>query len=242
MQRIDYSRCIDCFDCIENCPQKALAFTTRISIKPTENNTEVSNAAVSRRQFLATSALSLAGAVAFITKATASPSTGSAGEHSPVLPPGSKSQNHLSAHCTSCHLCVSKCPTQTLKPMSIGYGIGTIMQPAMDFKKGYCDYDCNLCGVICPNHAIEQLPLEQKRNIKIGYGVFDLTRCVVETDNVNCGNCAVHCPAKAINMIEYKDKKIPSIDLSRCIGCGSCEYHCPVNPSAIHVDGFAEHK
>ena len=206
-QQIDYSRCINCFDCIENCRQKALSFTTRFSTKQTEKNTEVSIGAVSRRQFLTTSALSMAGAVAVITKATANPFTELAGEHSTVLPPGSKSHAHLSKHCTSCHLCVSKCPNQVLKPMSLGYGIDTLMQPAMDFRKGYCDYGCNLCGMICPNHAIKQLSLEQKQNTKIGYAVFDQSRCVVETDDVNCGNCAVHCPTKTITMVDYKDKK-----------------------------------
>lgn len=242
MQQIDYSRCINCFDCIENCRQKALSFTTRFSVKQPDKNTEVANTEVSRRQFLTTSALTLASAVAVITKATASPFTDSTSEPSPVLPPGSKSKNHLNTHCTSCHLCVSKCPTQALKPMAFGYGIDNIMQPAMDFKKGYCDYDCNLCGMVCPNRAIEQLPLEQKQTTKIGYAVFDQPRCVVVTDDVNCGNCAVHCPTKTITMIDYRDKKIPSIDLSRCIGCGSCEYHCPANSGAIHVVGFAEHK
>jgi len=239
-QEIDYSRCINCFDCIGICQQKALSFTIPSLRKQGEKNTEVSIGAVSRRRFLTTSALAMAGAVI----ATASPSTESVDvdEHLSVLPPGSKSHTHLSTHCTSCHLCVSKCPNQVLKPMSLEYGIATVMQPAMDFKKGYCDYGCNLCGIVCPNHAIKQLSLEQKQNIKIGYAIFDQSRCVVKTDDVNCGNCAIHCPTMAITMVDYKDKKIPSIDLSRCIGCGSCEYHCPACPGAIRVVGFAEHK
>jgi len=251
-QRIDYSRCIDCFDCLENCPQNALTFTTRFSTKPSGKNADVTDikvinmkaadTEVSRRRFLTTGALSMFGVAVSVAGATASPSAGSAGENQPVLPPGAKSNKHLSSNCTSCHLCVSKCPNQALKPMSIGYGIGAVMQPAMDYRKGYCDYECNLCGMTCPTDAIQQISLEQKQKIKIGYVVFNQTHCVVETDNVNCGNCAVHCPTKAITMVTYKDKKIPSIDLSRCIGCGSCEYHCPTNPRAIHVVGFAEHK
>lgn len=239
-QQIDYSRCINCFDCIENCPRKAMTFTTRFSIKQTEKKTEALNASVTRRQFLTASALSMTGIFASVAKAVAASQAGDG--NSLILPPGARSYNHLSTHCTSCHLCVSKCPNQAIKPRSMGYGIGTGMQPVMDFKKGYCEYDCNICGIVCPNHAIEQLSLEQKHNTKIGYAVFDQSHCVVETDNVNCGNCAVHCPTKAITMVDYKDKKIPSIDLSRCIGCGCCEYHCPVNPGAIHAVGFAEHR
>lgn len=34
-----------------------------------------------------------------------------------ITPPGSVSLEHFQAHCTSCHLCVSKCPSHVLKPL-----------------------------------------------------------------------------------------------------------------------------
>ncbi len=238
-QQIDHSRCINCFDCISTCRQKAISFTTPISAPiPSEN---VSSEGVSRRAFLTTSVFTLTGAAATMTQAmTSIPSSQLPSAAAHVLPPGATNKSHFSTHCTSCHLCVSKCPSQTLKPLVLSNEISAMMQPAMDFKRGYCEYDCNLCGTVCPNQAIKSLSLEQKQNTKIGYAVFAQPHCVVLTDEVNCGNCAVHCPTKAITMIAYKDKKIPTIDLSRCIGCGSCEYHCPANPGAIHVVGFAE--
>ena len=241
-QQIDYSRCVACFDCIKNCRQQALTYAVSLPQQHTKKNTGLSAKAVSRRQFLAMSAITLGSAIAFITKTSAYHLAALSGERTPVLPPGSKSVSHLGIHCTSCHLCVSKCPNQVLQPMILGYGLGSFMQPAMDFKKGYCDYDCNLCGNVCPNQAIERQSLEEKQKIKIGYAVFNQSRCLAETDNINCGNCAAHCPTQAITMVPNKGKEMPVINLSKCIGCGSCEYHCSANPKAIYVLGLTEQK
>lgn len=241
-QQIDYSRCVVCFNCVKHCRQQALTYAVSLSKQHTTKPAAVSANAISRRQFLATSAIALGSAVAFITKTNANSLVAQLGERAPVLPPGSKSVSHLGIHCTSCHLCVSKCPNRVLQPMTLEYGLGSFMQPAMNFKKGFCDYDCNLCGKVCPNKAIEQQSLEEKQKLKVGYAIFSQSRCVVETDNVNCGNCAAHCPTQAIIMVANNGKEIPAIDLSKCIGCGSCEYHCPANPRAISVLGLPEQK
>ncbi len=72
--------------------------------------------------------------------------------------------------------------------------------------------------------------------------------CIVNRDDVQCGNCACHCPAGAISMIprdpdDKKSRKIPVVDPERCIGCGACENLCPSRPlSAIHVEGHEMHR
>lgn len=53
----------------------------------------------------------------------------------PITPPGSISQEHFQAHCTSCHLCVSKCPSHVLKPAFMEYGLGGMMQPTVFFER-----------------------------------------------------------------------------------------------------------
>ena len=64
----------------------------------------------------------------------------------------------------------------------------------------------------------------------------------------HCGNCARHCPAGAITMVNFdKDNPesvaFPKVDPERCIGCGACENLCPVRPiSAIIVDGIEQHR
>lgn len=240
-QRIDHSRCVDCFNCLTVCPQKALSFTKCFSTKQiNENNQLTDKTALSRRQFFMTSVLSAAGIAAAATKAMAAPLLVASDNNLPVLPPGGENLKHFNTHCTSCHLCVSKCPNQVIQPGKITNGITTMMQPVMDFQKGYCDYQCNLCGNVCPNQAIKKQSLTQKQKIKIGSAIYEQSRCVVETDGVSCGNCAVHCPVQAIAMVGDENKKLPSVDITKCIGCGSCEYHCPANPRAIHVVGIPE--
>lgn len=250
-QQIDSSRCINCFDCIEICPRKAIRFKMganepALSLEPVHSKEGTANTlGISRRKLLLTSVITMAAMGAAVMKAadaamaSASPQ---GGRGRPVSPPGAQSREHLHETCTACHLCVSKCPNQVLKPAAFEYGIVGIMQPVMDFTRGYCEYDCNRCGKVCPTHAIQPLKFEEKQKTKIGYAVYNQKQCVVITDDVHCGNCAVHCPMQAITMVEYNGKEIPSIDRSLCIGCGSCEYHCPANPRAIHVVGLGQHE
>lgn len=238
-QQIDHSRCVDCFNCLSACPQGALFFTRHTALKSTADNQQATDNALSRRQFLKCGMISAAGAVTMVMQAKVEASAEETNKNTPpVLPPGGESLQRFSTHCTSCHLCVNKCPNQVIQPGKMNKGIFSMLQPVMDYQKGYCSYNCHFCGEICPTQALKELSLEQKRKMKIGQAVYTRSRCVVETDGVSCGNCAIHCPTKAITLIADKDKKIPSIDVSKCIGCGSCEYHCPANPRAMHVVGL----
>lgn len=247
-QKIDGSRCINCFDCLEFCPRQAISFKLAAQEPVVLPDPVASKGGtdhtlgISRRKLLITSALAMAAAGAAVLKAADTARAAfSAPGSLPVSPPGAKSWDHLQETCTACHLCISQCPNQVLTPAAFEYGVGGIMQPVMNFTRGYCEYDCHRCGDVCPNQAIQPLKPAVKRKTKIGYAVYKPKQCVVITDDVHCGNCAVHCPTQAITMVKYNDKEIPSIDRSLCIGCGSCEYHCPANPSAIRVVGLRQH-
>ena len=69
----------------------------------------------------------------------------------------------------------------------------------------------------------------------------------MNTDGVECGNCARHCPSGAILMVpsvagDEHSPKLPVVNEERCIGCGACENLCPARPfSAIHVEGHEAH-
>ena len=161
----------------------------------------------------------------------------------PVAPPGAQSIANLQAKCTACHLCVSKCPSHVLQPAVMEYGLQGIMQPVMRYDKGYCLYDCNLCGEVCPTGAILPLALEEKRMTQLGHAVFHREQCVVARDGVECGNCAEHCPADAIKLQRGVDGRMyPQIEKALCIGCGACENLCPATPKAIEVKGYKVHK
>jgi ferredoxin len=237
---IDYSRCVGCFDCIDICHRKCRSFA--IPIKKTETTKDNQVGIDERkRQFLLSG---LATTIAIpVTWAQGKERLINRGKgmnrETAISPPGAISAEHLLRHCTSCHLCVAKCPSNVLKPAWMEYGIGGIMQPIMYFEKGFCNFDCTVCANICPNGALKPMSVEEKHLTQVGRVVFDETVCIVHTEGTNCGACSEHCPTQAVKMIPYKDGlTIPFIDPDICIGCGGCEFICPTRPyRAIHIEG-----
>ena len=125
-QKIDYSRCVDCFDCIEACRQKAISYGP-VKMRKSQPVKQAENIDESKRQFLKSTLVIAALAPAALEAKV----TGKKDTRVPMSPPGSGSHRNLLQHCTSCHLCVSKCPSHVLKPAGMEYGLGGIMQPVM---------------------------------------------------------------------------------------------------------------
>lgn len=237
-QAIDYSRCVGCFDCLGACKEKALVYAPPLSKRSSDSKEDAS-----RRRFLLTGLITAAATPKLMAqvKETVAVLGGKKAyqkEH-PITPPGSISREHFGSHCTSCHLCVSKCPSHVLTPAFMEYGLEGMMQPTVNFEKGFCNFDCTLCGDICPNGAITPLTVEQKHLTQIGKVVFIEENCIVYTDGTSCGACSEHCPTQAIAMIPYKEGlTIPHVDTAICVGCGGCEYVCPARPfRAVHIEG-----
>ena len=88
------------------------------------------------------------------------------------------------------------------------------------------------------------LTIEEKTTTQVGIATFFKGRCVVNTEEKDCGACAEHCPTQAVHMVPYKGTlTIPQINPDLCIGCGGCESICPVRPMrAIIVKSNVEHK
>jgi ferredoxin len=144
--------------------------------------------------------------------------------------------------CTACHLCVSACPTQVLQPTYFLYGLTGFLQPRMDFITSFCNFECILCGEVCPTGAILPLIKEEKKLVQLGKSNFVKENCIVNTKNTACGACSEHCPTKAVNMVPFKDKlTIPEVNNKICVGCGACEYACPTDPKSIYVEGNPVH-
>lgn len=233
---IDSSRCVNCFNCINSCHEKAISFSPVATKKEKTVDME-------KRRFLTVAALTAATAPVALAKEKTAAITGVKNHmrQQAIAPPGAVSVEHLLSHCTSCHLCISKCPSHVLKPAFMEYGLGGIMQPTVYFEKGYCNFDCTVCADVCPNGAIKPLTKEEKHLTQGGYVVFQEDICVVHTDGTNCGACSEHCPTQAVTMIPYKNGlTIPHIETEICVGCGGCEFICPVRPHrAIYVEGHA---
>ena len=111
----------------------------------------------------------------------------------------------------------------------------------MNYEQGYCNYDCNLCGHVCPTGAISPLELPEKQLVQIGEAQLDKDLCIVHTRDEDCGACAEVCPTHAVYTEERDNVFYPEMNLELCIGCGACEFVCPVTPKAIFVEGNAVH-
>lgn len=246
---IDLSRCVACMDCIDNCSQSAISFTTR-PVKPVQT-AESAEVDAARRSFLVIGAAALGTAAVSGAGKTVDGGLAEILDKEnpqravPLLPPGAVSAKHFAQHCTACQLCVSKCPNKVLRPRT---DLQNFMQPEMQYDRGYCRPECTACSNVCPAGAIRPISLEDKSSIQIGHAVWSAKNCVVLTDDVDCGNCARHCPVGAILMVpsdsaDPESRKIPAVDETRCIGCGACENLCPARPfSAIHVEGHGIHR
>jgi len=242
-QDVDVSRCVDCFNCITICPEKALSYSL-LGSKSTEHKTDES-----KRKFVAGSLLMLFGISHLARgqeKSVPVPkkeSTVKESKTSPVCPPGAGSIEDFTKHCTACSLCITACPNNVLQPAVKQYGIAGLMQPVMDYHKSFCTYNCTVCTEICPTYALKPLLLEAKKLTQLGKVNFIKDNCIVKTEKTACGACSEACPTKAVYMIPYEGNLvIPETNQDICIGCGHCEFACPTTPyKAIFVDGNPIH-
>lgn len=172
-----------------------------------------------------------------------------------VSPPGSVSHEHLNSLCNGCQACISECPTKVLRPCTSEYGMEGILQPVLDFSKGYCDPGCTCCSEVCPTGAIEKLTESAKDELQIGKAVLVSSLCINASDDGICSVCEEVCPWDAIKIKEdYTSAmagegetrhfhRFPVIEDILCTGCGLCEYKCPsAHAKAIHVEGLAVHE
>lgn len=248
---IDYSRCVDCMDCIDSCEFDAISFgpakKKKQKFDPYYTVEEPNN---TRRSFIVTA---IATATTAALKAQEKTVDGGLAiiedkkipnRNTHIEPPGALSLQHFAQHCTACQLCVSVCPNGVLRPSG---DIERLMQPEMSYERGYCRPECNKCSQVCPTGAITPITVAEKSAIHIGHAVWIRKNCIPLTDGVECGNCARHCPVGAIKMVpsdsnDSQSVKIPVINEERCIGCGACENLCPSRPfSAIYVEGHKVH-
>lgn len=243
--QIDYSRCVACMDCINNCRQGAITYGLRYK------RAEEGGVDKSRRQMMAATAIlattaavkaqekRVDGGLAVIEDKQAPV------RETPLVPAGARSLKHFSQHCVACQLCITACPNEVLRPSG---RLENLMQPEMSYERGYCRPECTKCSDICPAGAIVKLAPGEKASAQIGHAVWIEKNCVSARNEAACNNCAVHCPAGAITMVHMNPNDEtspmrPAIDTERCIGCGACEHLCPSRPfSAIYVEGHQQHR
>lgn len=249
---VDSSRCIDCFNCLSVCAKGSISFTSRRNVAASqqvqEARQEIQANKKSRRSFLATSATVISSIpAATVLAQTMHQNRKHKKAHKkwpPITPPGSLNIDRFKDLCTGCHLCVTQCPSQVLRPAGLEYGFDYLLKPHMSYLNSYCNYECTVCSEVCPTHAIRPITKEEKATTQVGVAHFFINRCIVHTENTDCGACSEHCPTQAVQMVPYKGTlTIPHVNPDLCIGCGGCESICPVRPMrAIIIKANDVHK
>ncbi len=164
-----------------------------------------------------------------------------------LRPPGVDNEIDFQKKCVRCGECMKVCLRSALYPDYFRAGMYGLFMPVIVPRLGYCEYNCNLCGQVCPTGAIPNLPLEKKKKSIIGHAVIDKNHCLPYSKKINCIVCEEHCPipekairSEIVEEIDYSGKKItlkrPYIVEELCTGCGICENKCPLEgKSAIEV-------
>jgi MauM/NapG family ferredoxin protein len=160
-----------------------------------------------------------------------------------LRPPGVNDESAFLKKCVRCGECMKVCLKNALYPDYYRAGVYGIFMPVIIPRLGYCEYNCNLCGQVCPTGAIPNQPLEKKKKSIIGLAAVDKNHCLPYAKKINCIVCEEHCPIpeKAIRLESVEERgydgqvitlKRPYIVEELCNGCGICEYVCPVEGKA----------
>ncbi len=246
--QVDTSRCVDCFNCLSSCNKGSLRYIYNPVFKQnkaaTETNVTLNETPNSRRVFLATGATLVVSLPIIPALAEGEEQQKHRKKWPPVTPPGSLSLKRFKDLCTGCHLCVTQCPSQVLKPAGLEYGFDYLLKPHMSYDNSYCNYECKVCADVCPTHALKPISVEEKTTTQVGVAHFFINRCIVRTEHTDCGACSEHCPTQAVRMVPYEGTlTIPEVNPDLCIGCGGCESICPVRPMrAIIIQSNEVHK
>ncbi len=231
-RRIATTECTLCLDCLTHCPRKRIHTAWR----PIGNGRPTTN--LSRRAVLTSLA---AGALAPL----ALPSRPLARQADPTLirPPGALAEAAFLGRCVRCGECMKVCIGNALHATWLEAGLEGVFTPRLISRIGYCEYNCTLCGQVCPTGAIRTLSKPDKQATVIGRAYFDKNRCLPYAAGVPCIVCEEHCPTpdKAIKFreVEVENSKgarvrvrQPYVIDNLCIGCGICENKCPLSGDA----------
>ncbi|MCD6287501.1 MAG: 4Fe-4S binding protein [Candidatus Hydrogenedentes bacterium] len=233
------TECIECFACTDVCPVHVSTFRFAASPLPrTASGTDLG------RRGLLTSVFA-----GLVTVPLARLGFKSNRPDIPVLrPPGVTDETEFLAKCVRCGQCMKVCLTNGLHPTLDESGLAGIFTPRLIPRVGYCEYNCTLCGQVCPSGAIPKLSKEEKHKQIIGTAVFDRNRCIPWAENRPCLVCEEHCPLPDKAIILKKETVVdpitgetrtidrPYVDADKCVGCGICENKCPLEgESAVRV-------
>ncbi|MFC1666462.1 4Fe-4S binding protein [Candidatus Omnitrophota bacterium] len=230
--------CVLCMDCIYDCPPGATKFTWPASVvSPGRDDKK----GITRREFIFLMFSS------FLSLGFRNRREMGVEEklRDIIRPPAALKEKEFLGRCIRCGNCMKVCITNGLQPVIFESGLEGIWTPHLVPETGYCEYNCTLCGEVCPTGAIPVLSLEEKKKTRLGLAEIDPSICIAWSGNKDCIVCQEHCPVskKAIRLVSRKIASKtalrPYVDRRLCVGCGICQKKCPTRPvRAIRVFSY----
>ena len=216
------SECFVCFNCIDDCPEDALAF--RLTPVPWKDrivgtvkdgtatlfgrkvisqrlDTVKKGPDLPRRRWVFTG---MAGALAYPFLRLSAAVNDRGFNEKVIRPPGSVEESEFLERCIKCDQCIHVCPTNVLQPSTLAQGgLEGFWTPVMDFSIGFCQLNCTLCSEVCPTGAIQKTSIERKLGadehaengpIRLGTAFFNRGRCLPWAMETPCVVCEEVCP------------------------------------------------
>lgn len=224
------SECFVCFNCIDDCPEDALAFRLmpvpwhqqlkeKFFGKPVISKvpeTEIVWPAMGRRKLLLTSII---GVIAYPVLRLSAAVNPRAFSKKAIRPPGSVQEDEFLKRCIKCDQCINVCPTNVLQPSTLEQGgLEGLWTPVMNMSIGFCQLNCTLCSDVCPTGAIQKISVEKKLGlgkhaadgpISVGTAFVNQGRCLPWAMETPCVVCEEVCPVspKAIGTYNVEVKR-----------------------------------
>ncbi|MEA3469032.1 MAG: 4Fe-4S binding protein, partial [Thermodesulfobacteriota bacterium] len=234
-RQIRHEECNLCMDCVDDCVKQP----SRFRFTRPDNQIQID---MNRRAFLG------AGLAGISMPLLSRVNVGDRMVRPTLLrPPGATSETEFFSSCVRCGECMKVCIQNALQPCFMESGYEGMFTPRLIPRLGYCEFNCTLCGQVCPTGAIRKLSQPEKNAFVIGKAVFDKARCLPFAEHSPCIVCEEHCPThdkaikfKKVTKINDKGESVelrqPYVIPELCIGCGICENKCPLpGYSAIRV-------
>ena len=222
--------CSLCMECQRSCPGRRISFVPSLA-------TTMSAPVMPQRRLL------LGGAAAGALLAVPSRFRPPGSMERLLRPPGMRDEEEFLKKCVRCGECMKVCLRSALYPYGFAAGLAGVYTPHLVPRLGYCEYNCTLCGQVCPTGAIPALPVEAKQREVIGKAVLDRNHCLPFAKKIDCMVCEEHCPipekairSRAVSTVGLdgagKVVMEPYVVEQICNGCGICENVCPLEGKA----------